>query len=61
MSNILGLSRECDAGQEARVKHDGLSALIRAMQAPSEKLETKAAFLMAYLCSISPKLKGEWK
>jgi hsp70-interacting protein len=53
-----GLIRESEPGLNEFVKHDGFSVLLRAMQTPVEKLQTKAAFMMSALCQQKPAVKG---
>ena len=48
---VLGTIREFAAGQKVFLAQDGLAVLIRAIQRPNERLQTKAAFLLAALCS----------
>lgn len=55
---FVGLSRDYDPAQEELIKQDGFSVLMRTMQRGNVKLQTKAAFLIASLCSTRPSVKG---
>ena len=55
---VAGLVRQFPEGEEAFVSVDGFSVLMRAMQSDEEKLQVKAAFLLANIMLSDPKHKG---
>ena len=58
MIAVTGLVRQFPEGEEAFVSVDGFSVLMRAMQSDEEKLQVKAAFLLANIMLSDPKHKG---
>ena len=44
--------------KESLINHGGVTVLVKDMQANNVNLQTKAAFLMAYLAHSSEKLKS---
>ncbi|XP_065557142.1 hsp70-binding protein 1-like [Artemia franciscana] len=49
-SAISSIARGCQEAQQELAKHDGFSVFLRTLQSNSEKLKTKAAFLLTALC-----------
>ena len=58
---FTGLVRENDAAQDAFIREDGFSSLMRAMQSDIEKLQIKAAFLLSALLWEQPKFNGQFE
>jgi hypothetical protein len=55
---FLGLIRENDHALEEFGHQEGYSVLLRAMQSHVEKLQIKSEFLLTYICSHQPAVKG---
>ena len=55
---LLGLTRDFPPAEEAFLKADGFSLLIRAMQAENDKLITKSAFMLRHMLFTNPSHKG---
>lgn len=55
---LLGLTRDFPPAEEAFLKADGFSLLIRAMQAENDKLITKSAFMLRHMLVTNPSHKG---
>ena len=55
---VAGLVRQFPDGEEGFLSLDGFSVLMRAMQSDEEKLQVKAAFLLANIVLSDQKHKG---
>ena len=58
MVTVAGLVRQFPEGEEGFLSLDGFSVLMRAMQSDEEKLQVKAAFLLANIVLSDQKHKG---
>ena len=58
MVTVAGLVRQFPEGEECFLSLDGFSVLMRAMQSDEEKLQVKAAFLLANIVLSDQKHKG---
>lgn len=54
---VSGLTRDFPPAEEAFLKADGFSLLIRAMQAENDKLITKSAFMLRHMLVTNPSHK----
>lgn len=55
---LAGLTRAFPPAEEAFLKSDGFSLLIRAMQDENDKLITKSAFMLRNMLGTNPSHKG---
>ncbi|KAF4519236.1 hypothetical protein B566_EDAN009797 [Ephemera danica] len=57
LANTASCLRDYPPSLEPFLQHDGLSALLCALQSASDKLRIKAAFLLSSLCSQNPQVR----
>ena len=58
--DLSGLTRAFSPAEEAFLKDDGFSLLMRSMQGSSDKLVAKAAFMLWNMLVSNPSYKGTY-
>ena len=57
---LAGLTRDFPPAEEAFLKSDGFSILMRAMQGENDKLVTKSAFMLRNMLVLNPSHKCKY-